>query len=224
MSTVAFVPIKFNSTRLKNKNILDFGIEGNKKPLLSYIFEILLNVRNLDKIYCYCSSKSVCDYLPYGVEYLERDTYLDGHDITSNELLYSFANEVIADNYLLTHATNPLIKSETIENVINSVVVNGYDSAMTVQRIQDLMWIDGKPNFDPSNAPLTQDIKPIYKETYGAICLKRNLIIKEKRRAGYHPAFIEVSEFEAIDINTQEDFEFASAIYEYINKISRNGC
>ena len=219
MSTVAFVPIKFNSTRLKDKNILPFGMTGHERPLLEYIFDILLKVRNLDGIYCYCSDESVKQYLPEGVSYLKRDSYLDGHKVSSNDLLYYFANDVEADNYVLTHATNPLIKPETIEAIVDAVVNKGYDSSMTVQRIQDLMWIEGKPNFDPSNAPLTQDIKPVLKETYGAICLKRNLIIKERRRAGYNPCFVEVSDFEAVDINTEEDFEFASEVYSFLNSI-----
>ena len=217
MTTVAFVPIKFNSTRLKNKNILDFGIEGSKRPLLTYIFDILLKVKSLDKIYCYCSDDKVCEYLPKGVDFLRRDEYLDGYGITSNELLFYFANDVMADNYVLTHATNPLIASTTIESVIDAVVNGGHDSAMSVRRIQDLLWIDGRPNFNPSNAPLTQNIKPVFQETYGAICLKRDLIINERRRAGYNPAFIEVSEFEAIDINTKDDFDFASVVYQYLN-------
>lgn len=218
MKTVAFVPIKLNSIRLKNKNILPFGIPGHEKPLLQYIFEILLKVKNIDEIYCYSSNEQVKKYLPVGIKFLMRDKYLDGDKVTSNELLYYFANDVHADNYVLTHSTNPLIKPETIEKIINSVVNGNHDSAMTVQRIQDLMWINGKPNFDPANAPPTQDISPVFKETYGAICLKRDIIINYKRRAGFSPAFIEVSEFEAADINTPEDFSFAQALYQYLNK------
>lgn len=214
--TVAFVPIKFNSTRLLNKNILLFGVEGKKKPLLTYIFEILSQVKDIDEIYCYCSDENVKKYLPDNVIFLQRDSYLDGHSITSNELLYYFALDVKADYYVMTHATNPLIKPDTISRVVQAVRYGPYDSAMTVRKIQDLMWINGKPNFDPSNAPLTQNIAPIYQETYGAICLVRDIIVNEKRRAGYHPAFIEVNEFEAVDINTQEDFDFASAVFSYL--------
>lgn len=218
MKTVAFVPIKMNSQRLKDKNILPFGLEGKKKPLLTYIFDILLNTQLIDEVYCYCSDESIAHYLPNGVSFFKRDAYLDGHKVSSNELLYYFANDVWANNYVLTHATNPLIKSETIDRVVNAVMGEKHDSAMTVKKIQDLMWINGKPNFDPSNAPLTQDITPIFQETYGAICLERDLIVGEKRRAGYNPAFIEVSEFEAVDINTKEDFLFAEAIYQYIHR------
>lgn len=217
MRVVAFVPIKLNSTRLKDKNILPFGTACEKKPLLTYIFDILLECKEIDSIYCYCSNERVKQFLPSGITFLQRDEYLDGHKVTSNELLYYFANDVNADAYVLTHATNPLIKAKTIDNIVSEVKYYQHDSAMTVKRIQDLMWINGKPNFDPSNAPLTQNITPIFQETYGAICLERKLIIEEKRRAGYNPAFVEVSEFEAVDINTIEDFEFASALYAYIH-------
>lgn len=164
MKVAAFVPIKLNSTRLKDKNILPFGIRGSERPLLTYIFDILLKCKELDVIYCYCSDETIKKYLPKGVFFLKRDTYLDGHGVTSNDLLYYFANDVEADSYVLTHATNPLIKPETIDKTISEVKYKGHDSAMTVRKIQDLLWIDGKPNFDPSNAPLTQNIKPIYQE------------------------------------------------------------
>lgn len=216
MKTVAFVPIKFNSTRLKDKNILPFGRKGFEKPLLTYIFDILLNTKEIDEIYCFCSDEKVRKYLPEGVKFLQRDKYLDGHDITSNELLYNFAHNVMADCYILTHATNPLIYSETIDRVAAAVKSGEYDSAMTVRKIQDLLWINGKPNFDPANAPLTQNITPIFQETYGAICLKRELIINDHRRAGYNPAFIEVSELECVDINTFEDYQFANLLFKVL--------
>lgn len=213
MHSVAFVPIKFNSTRLKNKNLLPFGEKGHEKPLLTFIFDILLMTKELDEIYCYCSDDKVKQYLPNGIKYYKRPEFLDGHDITSNELLFNFAKSVDADCYLLTHATNPMILSDTIDRTVSAVKSEKYDSAMTVRRIQDLLWINGKPNFDPANAPLTQNISPVFQETYGALCLKRDLIINEHRRAGYNPAFIEVSEIECVDINTKEDYEFAKALF-----------
>ena len=94
MKTVAFVPIKMNSKRLKDKNILPFGLEGLKKPLLTYIFDILLKTKKIDEVYCYCSDNSISNYLPNGVSFLKRDAYLDGHKVSSNELLYFFAKDV----------------------------------------------------------------------------------------------------------------------------------
>ena len=223
MRAVAFVPIKFNSTRLKNKNLLPFGENGNRKPLLTFIFNILLQTKELDEIYCYCSNDRVKQYLPDGVNYYKRPEFLDGHDITSNELLFNFASSVDADCYLLTHATNPMILPTTIDRTVLAVKSGEYDSAMTVRRIQDLMWIDGKPNFDPANAPLTQNIPPVFQETYGALCLKRDLIINEHRRAGYHPAFIEVPEIECVDINTEEDYKFAINLFNTLAHESGGG-
>lgn len=214
MRTVAFVPIKYRSTRLKDKNFLPFGNDNNKKPLLTFVFDTLLAANEIDDIYCYCSNPDVKKYLPDGITFMRRDAYLDGDKVSSNDLLYYFSRDVNADKYVLTHATNPLISSETIDKVVKAVDGINHDSAMTVEKIQDLIWIDGKPNFNPTDAPLTQDIKPIYRETYGAICLERR-IIQEHRRVGYKPAFIEVSRIESIDINTEEDFHFAEVVYGY---------
>ena len=74
MKTIAFVPIKMNNERLPGKNIKKFS---NGRPLISYILETLKLVEGLDEIYVYCSDPEIKKYLPDGVRYLKRDTYLD---------------------------------------------------------------------------------------------------------------------------------------------------
>ena len=69
MKTVAVVPMKMNSTRLPNKNIKAFD---NGEPLCTYVLNTLLQVKNLDEIYVYCSDESIQEYLPTGIKYLTR--------------------------------------------------------------------------------------------------------------------------------------------------------
>ena len=71
---VAFVPIKLNNQRLPGKNLLPLG----GKPLCRYIFETLLEVDGIDRVYAYCSDERLRGFLPDGVEFLERDAKLDG--------------------------------------------------------------------------------------------------------------------------------------------------
>lgn len=210
MKVVAFVPIKMNNERLPGKNTKEFS---NGRPLISYILETLKKVNGIDEIYVYCSNESVKKYLPDGVKYLKRDTYLDQSTTSFNEVLTYFARDVDADAYILTHATAPFISAGTFEKAIAALKSNEYDSALAVRKLQEFIWKDGQPlNYDPERIPRTQDLEPYYTETCGMYVYTRELIVNEKRRIGHRPCLIEVSEIEACDINNPNDFVIADAI------------
>ena len=209
MKTIALIPIKFNNRRLPGKNIKPLG----GRPLMQYIQETLLQVKGIDEIYVYCSDEGVKEYLLPGVCYLQRPQSVDQDSTKINEVLASFAQAKKADLYLLTHATAPFIKAESIQKGIDAVKSDNYDSAFAVIRQQDFLWQNGKPlNYDLSAIPRTQDLVPIYRETCGFYLYTYWQIVEQNRRIGDKPYFVEVSEIEAVDIDEQEDFDLAEAI------------
>lgn len=209
MKTIALIPIKFNNRRLPGKNIKPLG----GRPLMQHIQETLLQVKGIDEIYVYCSDEGVKEYLLPGVCYLKRPQSLDQDSTKINEVLASFAQAKKADLYLLTHATAPFIKAESIQKGIDAVKSGNYDSAFAVIRQQDFLWQNGKPlNYDLSAIPRTQDLVPIYRETCGFYLYTYRQIMGQNRRIGDKPYFVEVSEIEAVDIDEQEDFDLAEAI------------
>lgn len=182
MKTVAFVTIKMNNERLPGKNKKKFS---NGKPLISYILSTLLAVDSIDEIYVYCSSTDIKRYLPDGVKFLQRSPHLDLSTISFNEVLTSFADDVDADIYVLTHATAPFITKESFEKGIAAVKSGKYDSNLSVEKLQEFLWKDGKPfNYNPVSIPRTQDLKPYYTETCGMYIYTADLIKKEKREGG----------------------------------------
>lgn len=216
MKIVAFVPIKLNNERFPNKNITPFD---NGKPLISYILDTLKKAKNIDEIYVYCSDEAIFDYIPEGIKFLKRDKYLDLQTTSFNEVLTSFANDVDADIYILTHATAPFISKESIEIGIDKILNENYDSALTVTKCQEFLWKDKRPfNYDVNNIPRTQDLEPLYIETCGLYIYKKDIIKSKKRRIGDNPYLIEVSKIEACDINTKEDFMIANAIFNILKK------
>lgn len=211
MKTVAFVPIKLNSQRVKGKNILPLG--GH--PVCWHIFNALLNAEGIDEVYCYCSDEKVKEYIPEAVKFLKRSPELDGNLVKGFQIYSSFINDVDADVYLLCHATSPFIKSETITRGVKAVKEEGYDSAFSAKREQTFAWYQGKPlNYDPNDVPRTQDIEPVFIETSAFFIFKKEVFTEAHRRIGFNPFVCETDEIESVDIDEQQDYEFACRLAE----------
>lgn len=213
MKVVAVVPMKLNSERLQNKNILPFD---NGEPLCSYILNTLKEVNGLDDVYVYCSNPDITKYIPEGIKYLTRNKELDTSTAKINQVLSAFAADVPADIYLMTHTTAPFISSQSIQKGLEAVVSGKYDSSFSVKLVQDFMWKDGKPfNYDLDNIPRTQDLEPIYEETSGFYIYRSDIITQFNRRIGNNPYLVEISGIECIDIDEKEDFDIANAIFNF---------
>ena len=214
MKIVALVPMKLNNQRLPGKNIKCFD---NGRPLCHYILSTLLSVKEIDEVYVYCSNPDIQNYIPEGVKYLRRSESLDQNTTKINEVIAAFANEVTADIYVMTHATSPFVRADSIRKGLKALLEGDYDSAFAVQNISTFLWKDGKPfNYDLDNIPRTQDLEPIYAETSGFYIFRPEVITQMHRRIGNKPYMVEVSQIEATDVDEAEDFMIANAIYNHI--------
>lgn len=215
MKIVSFIPIKLNNQRLPGKNTME--LEGY--PLCHYIFETMLSVKGIDEKYIYCSDESIKKYMPNGLTFLKRSKVLDGFDVKGLDIIRNFINDVDADIYVLTHVTQPFTKKSSIEKALNKVVSDGYDSAFSAEVMQDYLWMDGKPlNYDKKNIVRTQDLKPIHKESGAFFIFRKEVFTKLGQRIGENPYIAEIDRFEAVDIDTSEDFEFAKAVCKFIDR------
>jgi len=224
MKIVSFIPIKLNNQRLPGKNTMLL----NGRPMCDYIFETISNIENIDEKYVYCSDEAIMPYIkPYhdkGLQFLKRDSYLDGFQIKGLEIIDCFVKDVDADIYVLTHVTQPFTRLESIRNAIDKVLSGEYDSAFSAIALQDYMWKNGKPfNYDMKNIVRTQDLEPIFMETGAFFIFRKEVFTKLGQRIGERPCIFEISQIEAIDIDTAEDFEFAEAVAVYNATKKQNG-
>ena len=216
MKVASFIPIKLNNQRLPGKNTMLL----NNRPTCDYIFEAISNVDGIDEKYVYCSDEAIIPYIkPYeekGLRFLKRDTYLDGFQVKGLEIIDYFVRDVDADIYVLTHVTQPFTKSSSIQGALEKVISGEYDSAFSAVVLQDYMWMNGKPfNYDMKNIVRTQDLDPIYMETGAFFIFRKEVFTEMGQRIGNHPYIYEIDQFEAVDIDTAEDFEFAKVVAEY---------
>ena len=186
MKTVAFVPIRLNSSRVAGKNLRPLG----GRPLMTYILDTLRQVENIDETYVYCS------------------------DTTLGEQIYdAFTRQVEADIYVLAHATSPFIRPQTISEAVARVQGGDYDSAFSAERIQTFAWYGGQPlNYSLTHVPRTQELEPVYAETSAFFVFGRELWCGRHRRIGDRPYVAVTDRIESTDIDNPDDFTLAEAI------------
>ena len=203
------MPIKLHNERCPGKNTRLLG----DKPLMQYELDSLIQTGLCDKITVYCSDKAVVPFIPQGISFIQRPQFLDLPTSNFTQIFESFISQEDADIYVYAHATAPFITVETMKQCINAVKSGKYDSAFCALKLQDYLWQDGQPlNFDASNLPRTQDLKPIYQETSGVYVFTKEVFLNYKRRIGMKPFIKEVSFKEAVDIDNPEDFDLAEVM------------
>ena len=79
---------------------------------------------------------------------------------------------------------------------------------LTVKKIYSWFWFNNQSvNYNPKILPRSQDAQPIIQESTGLYGITKKSIKKNKCRIGNNPYFFEVSQQEALDLDTQEDFD-----------------
>lgn len=215
MKVVSFIPIKLNNQRLPGKNTLPLG----NKPMCNYIFDTVNQIKSIDERYVYCSDESIKKYMPKGLTFLKRDSYLDGFQVKGLEIIDYFLRDVVADIYVLTHVTQPFTKPESMEEALQKVMSGEFDSAFSAKEIQDYCWYQGKPlNYDMQDIVTTQNLEPIYMETGAFYIFTREVFKKYHQRIGKKPYIKVIDHIEAVDIDTADDYEFAKVVANYLGK------
>lgn len=210
MKVVAWVPIKMNNERLPGKNILPLA----GKPLCQHVLGELQKLSGINGVYAFCSDAELDTYLPNGVERIPRDETLNSFQTKINDVILAFSKAIDADVYVYAQVTSPFLKAEKIQEGLNAVISDGYDSSLSVKVLRDFLWKDKKKphNYDPAAIARTQDLNPYYQETGGFYIYTKELIQKYNRRTGFNPYLVELSEIESVDIDYREDYELAQAI------------
>ena len=214
----AVIPIKEHSERVKNKNFKLFG----GKPLYHNILTVIEHTYAIDEVIINTDSHVVMNEAPKiftKVIIHERPEDLIGDFVSVNKIISYDLNNSQSDIYLQTHATNPLLKAETIAMALKKFVENEntFDSLFTVNRFQSRFYDkNGKPiNHNPEELLRTQDLSPVYEENSCLYIFSKESFLKNNRRIGAKPFLFEIPKIEAIDIDDEYSFKLAEIIALY---------
>ena len=211
----AIVPVRKGSQRVKNKNFKPFA--GTN--LLRIKLEILKQVKTIDKIVVSTDSdEAIKTAKEFNIDYHKREAYYASSQCNNSEFYQNLAENIEGYYLMYTPVTAPLIEVKTYYDFINRFSNSTmHDSMVTAAYVKDHLWLDNKPiNYDPKNAPNTQDLPDIIKLTYGINIISRENMIKFRNVVGNKPAFYVLEDEETIDIDTPLDFEFAEHLYKKI--------
>ena len=217
--TIAIIPARRDSKRLPNKNTKILG----GIPLIAH--SILFAKENreiIDEIYVSTNDIEVKKIaLKYDVNVIDRPDDLCGDfepTVTAlKHVLESIDEEV--ENVILLQPTNPLRPINLILEAIEIYKKNKYDSLFTVSRNHHKLGKISNNQFIAFNyetGQRSQDLEPLYFENGLLYITKASLIRKNKIISeNAYPLILE-HPFVSIDIDTQEDLEYA----EYLIKLN----
>lgn len=215
MKTACFIPIKSNSERVKGKNFRLL----NGKELYKYICEHVKEANVFDDVFVDTNSDEIREYaLNQGFNVIERKAELARNTANGNDLLvHHYELYPNYDYYFQLFATAPYLQVESIKNCVNALLTSeNYDSCMTIVKSNGFFWLNNNPiNYRPGILPRSQDLIPMCEETTGLYGISNESLNKYRCRIGRNPYMYEVSKFEAVDINTEDDLKIA----EYIGKM-----
>lgn len=220
----AVVPIKAESERVPGKNT---RMCGNSPLMLHalrtleqcHLVEGVLVDTDCPKIY------AAAQVFPK-VRAVMRPEHLHGNEKTANDLIpWEMSQVPETDHFMFTHVTSPLLQPTTIDRAVGTyfsgVADNKYDSLFGVTEHKFRLYDqDGSAvNHQPHGLSMSQDLKPLYEDNSAFYMFSRESFELNQSRIGSSPVMFPVSKLEALDIDTEDDFQMADAILSKRKKI-----
>lgn len=228
LKVVAVIPARAGSKGIPNKNIRLL----NGKPLIYYSIKNAIDSKYINEVIVSTDSREVeVIAKQMGVKVKWRNSNLCGDDITLDGVIY----DAIKDgyyNYVITmQPTSPTLKVQTLDKAIKYSIENDLDTTISVINRPHLAWKSnesGKKYPDYEKRLNRQYLPGYYLET-GAFLISKFNCVNEGTRIGEKVDVYEISEEEAIDIDTFADLKCCEDIMSnktvafYVNGNTKRG-
>lgn len=217
MKNIAIIPARGGSKRLPNKNILDLG----GMPLIAH--SILYAKRNssiIDEIYVSTDDTAIKKIaMKYGAKVIDRPTILSGDfEPTVSALKHVLESiETKVENVILLQATNPLRPENLMVAAFDVFQKENCDSLFSVSRNYQKLGKIVQNNFHPFNYSIgqrSQELDPLFFEN-GLLYIAKATLISQEIIISENAFPFEVNSiFANVDIDTEEDLEYAKYLYQ----------
>lgn len=216
----AVVPVKGNSSRLPNKNILPFG----NSNLLLHKIEQLKKVKGITDIIVSSDSEEMLKMAENaGVQAWKRPQRFADESEPFGRFL-DYLCEVLPNEHILwACVTSPLVDTDLYEKAIQlyyEKLEEGYDSLITCLPCQSYYMDEKGPiNFKMGLEHVNSEkLQPIYHFTNGINIAPKLKISEWHYNYGPNAYRLLVNKREAVDIDDIYDYEYAKAMLNMENK------
>lgn len=224
---LAVIPARAGSKGVPNKNIRLV----NNKPLIYYSIKNAIESKYITDVVVTTDSPEIeVIAKQMGVAYKHRSEALCQDDVTLDSVIYDVAKDVSCDYVVTLQPTSPTLQASTLDKAIEYSIENDLDTVISVINQPHLSWREenGKkvPNY--KERLNRQYLPPQYNET-GAFVISKSDIVTENTRIGEKMDVYEISEDEAVDIDTFEDLQYVETILQnkkvaiYVNGNNKRG-
>ena len=205
--------MRHKSVRVNQKNYRTLG----DKPLFFWILRTLQKCQTIDNIVIDTDSDLIINLTRESFQDItiyKRPPHLRDGSLSMNLVLKNTLAHIDGDYFLQTHSTNPFLQPDTIDRAVAKFFTTDCDSLFSVTKIQSRLWSqDLKPvNHNPKQLLPTQELPPIYEENSNFYIFTRQSLSASSNRIGNNPCVFEVDKTESVDIDTNDDFDYANMI------------
>ncbi|UII31659.1 acylneuraminate cytidylyltransferase family protein [Fulvivirga ulvae] len=223
-----FLPTRKGSQRVKDKNTKPFSnfsggiLELKLRQLISSqcISQIILSTNDdvsmkiADEINIECNK----------IKVVRRPDELCLSTTPLVDLIEYVPSITDTEHVIWGHTTTPFITSDDYDRAIEKYfdcLSKGYDSLVSVHPFQNfLIEPDSKQIFNThqkqSKWPRTQDLPILFEVNHGMFITSCSIYKNKKDRIGSNPYLYEMDRIRSFDIDWEDDFTIAEAIYEKI--------
>ena len=227
MKKVAIIPLRAGSKGIPGKN--------KKKLLGRSLFSWTLGeaiFSNLDKIYIFTDDENIIDFVKKEYTWTDKVEIMvrsqeSATDTASTEMgMREFAERINYDFDILCllQATSPLTSREDINNCLDKIIKENYDSALTVVNTMRFIWNENGEsiNYDFNNRPRRQDFKGLLVENGAVYTTTKEQFLQSGIRIGRKVAVVKMPEDTLTEIDEKEDWVIMEKLLENrLNKFKK---
>jgi N-acylneuraminate cytidylyltransferase len=220
MSVSFILPVKGSSSRVKDKNIRPFA----GTTLLDVKLRVLVDSGIADEILVSSDSDLVLEMASgySSVRTHRRDAYYCSDSTPYSEVCEHLIRIARGRDIVWTHVTSPLISAETYcraWETYQKLDREKFDSVIGMRRLQCFLWNQQHVpmNYTTEEHVYSQYLDPIYAIDNSLFIVSKDVGLCRKFNYGFRPYIFETPARETLDIDWEEDFEYAE--YRYRRQI-----
>lgn len=216
MKSLAMIPARMGSQRLKQKNLMPLRGE----PLIVHAIRKSLQSQTFDEVWVNSEHEAFAEIAEKeGARFHRRPEALANHVATSEDFVAEFLQAHPCDLLFQVHSIAPLLTLDALKNFVHAMQAQEVDALLSVVDEPLEAFCKGEPvNFSLERKTNSQELDPIRRICWAVTGWRRDTFLAAARAgrcATYagHVGLFSVGRLAGHVVKTAEDLAIAEALY-----------